>query len=194
MRWSVVTGLDVITEVISLIIPPYLVWQLQMKTAFKLRVISAFSFRILAIVFSILHMDAWINYSNSTPSPFTVVPVLIWQQTLLSYNLVSATIPNLKSFLQSLSTNWGIDWGYSSNAYGSHGEFEMSNMKRSGATTSRAESEAHSRHSRLPKFKTEILSTVRDQASVGSHDSQDLIIRKDMQWHIESQRTESAGH
>lgn len=145
------------------------------------------------IVFSILHLDAWIHYSNGRPSTFTVVPVLIWQQTLLSYNLVSATIPNLKSFLQSLSTNWGIDWGYSSNAYGSHGEYEMSNMKRSGASVSRTESETPSRISRLPKFKTEILSTVRDHGSVGSHDSQDLIIRKDTQWHIETQRAEAPG-
>ena len=144
------------------------------------------------IVFSILHMDAWIKYTNGEPSPFSIVPVLIWQQTLISYTLVSATIPNLKAFLQSLSTNWGIDWGYSSNAYGTNGTFEMSNMKRSGATASHTGSEVHyPSQTRPAKFTTTVNSTGRDQVSVGSHDSQDLIIRKDTQWVVESSRAES---
>ncbi|KAF2203202.1 hypothetical protein GQ43DRAFT_279254 [Delitschia confertaspora ATCC 74209] len=193
MRWSVVTGLDVITEVISLVIPPYLVWQLQMKTEFKLRVISAFSFRILVIVFSVLHLDAWIKYTNAPASPFTVVPTLIWQQTLLGYTLVSATIPNLKAFLQSLSTNWGIDWGYSSNAYGTNGTFEMSNMKRSAVGSHIEADIPFSRQPSKAKFRTEVKSTVRDHHSIGSHDSQDLIIRKDTHFVIETEEVDDDG-
>lgn len=47
MRWIIITALDIATEVILLFLPAYLVWQLQMKTAYKMRVIAAFCFRIL---------------------------------------------------------------------------------------------------------------------------------------------------
>jgi len=138
-------------------------------------------------------MTSWIKYTHAAPSPFNIIHVLVWQQTLLSYTLISATIPNLKAFLQSLSTNWGIDWGYSSNAYGTNGTFELSNIKRSGAGASHAGSEAHyPSQTRGAKFTTTVNSTGRDQVSVGSHDSQDLIIRKDTQWVVQSERAESS--
>ena len=41
------------TEVILLILPAYLVWQLQMKASYKLRVIAAFCFRFLYVMVAI---------------------------------------------------------------------------------------------------------------------------------------------
>ncbi|ORY09607.1 hypothetical protein BCR34DRAFT_589210 [Clohesyomyces aquaticus] len=202
LRWSIVTALDVITEVTTLLIPPYLVWQLQMRTSYKLRVVAAFCFRVAIIIFSTMHLNAWIKYTNGEPSPFLIVPVLIWQQTLLATSLITATIPNLKAFLQSLSTNWGIDWGYSTQPYG-QGTYEMGNVKRSGVTASRAESEIpYSPRSQVSgaKFKTEISTKARERPasvehnsshSIGSGGSQDLIIRKETQWAVESERAES---
>ncbi|KAF2261346.1 hypothetical protein CC78DRAFT_521904 [Lojkania enalia] len=197
MRWSIVTGLDVITEVVALILPPYLVWQLQMKSTYKLRVIAAFCFRAGTIVFSVIYLNSWVHYSNGAPSPFNILPVLIWQQVLLAWSLISATIPNLKAFLQSLSTNWGIDWGYTTHAYGTNGTFELSEIKRSTHTASRTESEApYAAEARTngTKFKTEVTTNEFDRGhrtengSVGSGGSQDLIIRKDTQVVVETHR------
>lgn len=49
IRWVVITALDIVTEVILLVLPVYLVWHLQMKPSYKMRVIAAFCFRILYI-------------------------------------------------------------------------------------------------------------------------------------------------
>jgi hypothetical protein len=43
---EIITGLDVATESILLFLPPYMVWQLQMRIENKLRVIAAFGFRL----------------------------------------------------------------------------------------------------------------------------------------------------
>ncbi|KAF2121707.1 hypothetical protein BDV96DRAFT_218452 [Lophiotrema nucula] len=202
-RWSIVTGLDVATEVIVLVLPPYLVWQLQMKTSYKLRVIAAFCFRILIIVFSVLYLNAWITYTNGPPSPFRVQPVLLWQQVWLSWSLISTTIPNLKAFLQSLSTNWGIDWGYSSNAYGTHagGAYELGYLKSNNRNSAfRAESDVpYSNQPRGANIKTEITTTIRERpmsgenGSIGSGGSQDLIIRKNTLVEVQSERAHSQG-
>ncbi|KAJ4294248.1 hypothetical protein N0V90_007938 [Kalmusia sp. IMI 367209] len=178
-RWGVITGLDIATELILLLLPAYLVWQLQMKTTYKLRVIAAFCFRILVIFFSIVHLKARINYTNMPPSPFNIVTTLIWHQTLLAWSLISTTIPNLKAFLQSLSANWGgADWGYTVKAYG-NGTFEMKNM---GSSSRPMASGAHTETitDMDRKYDAQIQTRqVGERSSLGSGGSQDMIIRKE---------------
>ena len=48
-RWSLVTALDVTSEGLTLILPSYMVWQVQMKVETKLRVIAAFCFRLVYV-------------------------------------------------------------------------------------------------------------------------------------------------
>ncbi|KAL1612384.1 hypothetical protein SLS60_000610 [Paraconiothyrium brasiliense] len=186
-RWIVITALDVVTEIILLVLPAFLVWQLQMKASYKLRVIAAFCFRILVIFFSIFHLGARIKYTdNAQPSPFNIVSTLTWHQTLLAWSLISTTIPNLKAFLHSLSANWGgADWGYTVKAYG-NGTFEMKNMgtdSRSRAMASGAGTEAATDMD--TKFETQIQTRqVGERSSLGSGGSQDMIIRKETVWTV----------
>ncbi|KAF9738730.1 hypothetical protein PMIN06_011150 [Paraphaeosphaeria minitans] len=185
-RWSVITALDIVTEVILLVLPAYLVWQLQMKTSYKLRIVAAFCFRILVIIFSILHLVARIKYTDSQPSPFNIVQPLIWHQTLLAWGLISATIPNLKAFLQSLSASWGgADWGYTVKAYG-NGTFEMKSMgtqPRSHAMASATGTENATEMDQ--KYETRIQTRrAGERSSLGSGGSQDMIIRKETVWTV----------
>ncbi|KAF1975933.1 hypothetical protein BU23DRAFT_456954 [Bimuria novae-zelandiae CBS 107.79] len=188
-RWSVITALDVVTEVILLLLPAYLVWQLQMKTSYKLRVIVAFCFRILVILFSIFHLTARIRYTDrGQPSPFNIVSTLIWHQTLLAWSLISTTIPNLKAFLQSLSANWGgADWGYTVKAYG-NGTFEMKNMGSSSRpTASGMASGAGTETATYMDHKYDAQIHTRqagERNSLGSSGSQDLIIHKETAWTV----------
>lgn len=46
-RWSIITALDIMTESFTLMLPSYLVWQVQMRVETKLRVIAAFGFRLV---------------------------------------------------------------------------------------------------------------------------------------------------
>lgn len=46
MRWSVIFGLDVLTEIMALAIPICILWPLRMKKGDKMKVITAFSLRV----------------------------------------------------------------------------------------------------------------------------------------------------
>ena len=59
------------------------------------------------IALSAVHLSSWISYSDGQPSPIAIVPTFVLQQALLAVSLISATIPNSKAFLQSLSASWG---------------------------------------------------------------------------------------
>jgi hypothetical protein len=139
------------------------------------------------IIFTIIHLSARIKYTdNPQPSPFNIVSTLIWHQTLLAWSLISATIPNLKAFLQSLSANWGgRDWGYTVKAYG-NGTFELKSMgtnTRSHAMASVVGTETATDQDQ--KFETQIQTRrVGERSSLGSGGSQDMIIRKETVWTV----------
>lgn len=130
------------------------------------------------IIFSGIHLHERVKYTKGAPSPFNIVPTLIWHQALLVWSLISATIPNLKAFLQSLSANWGgADWGYTVKAYG-NGTFEMKNMGSSRGMASGLHPEAITEMDR--KYQTQIETRqVGERSSLGSGGSQDMIIRKE---------------
>ena len=137
------------------------------------------------IIFTILHLIARIKYTdNGLPSPFNIVTTLIWHQTLLAWSLISATIPNLKAFLQSLSASWGgADWGYTNKAYG-NGTFEMRNMGSSSRpTASGAGIEQATDIDR--KYEAQVrMRQHGERSSLGSNGSQDMIIRKETVWTV----------
>ncbi|KZM28293.1 hypothetical protein ST47_g559 [Ascochyta rabiei] len=187
-RWSLVTALDVTTEIMTLVLPSYLVWQVQIGMKTKFRVIAAFCFRIAVVAMSAAHLNAWISYTNGPPSPLFVVPTIIWQHTLLATSLITATIPNLKAFLQSLSANWGeAGFGYTTKAYG-NGTFEMHNMNSSAPPAPQiAKGELHPSKGG-PGYSTQATTSAcvaGERSSLGSSESQDLIIRKETAWTVE---------
>ena len=141
-----------------------------------------------ALALCVVHLNVWTSYTKGAPSTFSIVPTLIWQQALLTTSLLTATIPNMKAFLQSLSASWGgAQFGYTTKAYG-NGTFEMHNVGSTVPPTSQdATNATHSGRS-LPGFKTHITTSGRpvgDRSSLGSGDSQDLIIRKETVFTVE---------
>ncbi|KAH7064015.1 hypothetical protein BKA63DRAFT_176967 [Paraphoma chrysanthemicola] len=190
-RWSIITGLDVATESILLFLPPYMVWQLQMRIENKLRVIAAFGFRLCVIVLSVLHLHAWISYTNGSPSPFSIARTLIYQQVLLTVSLITATIPNMKAFLQSLSARWGEADHRTYGNYGSGriygtGTYELKSMN---SKQPHQPEGAVKRPYTEPIFEADGHATTRgasDRCSIDSTSggSQDLIIRKETTWTV----------
>lgn len=61
-RWSIVTALDIGTEAVMLLLPPYLVWHLQMRVGNKLRVIAAFWFRLVFVMRSPVRLRPKTDY------------------------------------------------------------------------------------------------------------------------------------
>jgi hypothetical protein len=136
------------------------------------------------IVISALHLHAIVEYTSGPPSPFHIIQSLVLQQSLLAWSLVSATIPNLKAFLQSLSANWGgHEWGYSTN-YG-HGTIELNEINTQRTTASKRKSEVRFSVQESSNFDTQVYTSTGEGGSVASGGSQDLIIRKETVWTVE---------
>jgi len=134
LRLQVILILDIITECIIVTLPIIFLWALRMSRYKKCLVIFAFSFRLPLVplpplipntqanatlnslaAISLVDLLAVTRFLNSHPThPGTnlVCPV-VWQQILLGYSLMSATIPCLKSFIRGF-THGGV--GYLQNA------------------------------------------------------------------------------
>lgn len=118
------------------------------------------------------------------------------QQVQLCWSLISATIPNLKSFVKSFSSGFGIQLdptltqSYGSGRYGhSANGYELGSVNGKNGTQSRSANRSYNDiegHTALPQHMTNVtkVTSARDQESIDSTGSQDHIIRKDVQWRI----------
>ncbi|KZM19419.1 hypothetical protein ST47_g9361 [Ascochyta rabiei] len=107
LRWQVITGLDIATELAVLALPLQLVWNLQMSIKNKFVVIVAFWLRIPTLVFTILRDNATNNLSYTSDVSLTAAMVVVWQTIELSYSIAAATVAALKRFTESLNTGFG---------------------------------------------------------------------------------------
>lgn len=137
-----------------------------------------------------MHLNYLIRYTKGPPSPLLITHTLIWQQILLAVSLVTATIPNLKAFLQSLSARWGeADMGiYGVYGTGNYGTRTYELMSMSAARIRDAPKpvtkESILRVKASSEFNARVFAQQREvgeRDSVGSTsgESQDLIIRKE---------------
>lgn len=83
-----------------------------MSLYLKFQVFLAFAFRLPLIAFSAAHLSLFDQYIRSSSPLFDISGSLLLQQVMLTYSLISATIPNLKSFMKSLSTGLGVSFGF----------------------------------------------------------------------------------
>lgn len=132
-----------------------------------------------------------------------MVPTAAWQSVLLSYNLMSATIPSLKGFTQGFMTA-GVSLGYARDtttvgASGSHHTYEMRSLSKSKSRAAvspqeSAESQLHvtsvQRNPNRKSTKTTITPRGETQcqheesASIASHDSQQIMIKRE--WNVQT--------
>ncbi|KAF2265809.1 hypothetical protein CC78DRAFT_567379 [Lojkania enalia] len=145
-RWIVVVTIDVITEVSMVLLPLCFLWTLQMAASLKSRVVVAFAFRLPVAVFSAVFVHLFIK-DQDTPNPgVSISNALVWQQVAVSYSLISATIPTLKSFIKSFDTNFGMGEGSGSGPFtyaGGSGGHSHSSQARSGSHPSHLQSDSY---------------------------------------------------
>ena len=149
--------------------------------------------------FAVLHLHFVGDYVHAVDTSLAMVPALAWQQIELCWSLISASIPNLKSFMKSFSTGLGMEGDLTTrgndlhyNKSGSqHGHPLQSLRNRSvakgGPTTQSATDNFR------PDFG-EYSATVergnankepRDASSFTSGGSQDMIIQKDVKYNVQ---------
>lgn len=213
-RYKVVVITDAITDMILVITPVYLCWQLQMSVKLKLQVLAVFSFRLPLIGLAGYFLETWIHSLNSTNPGIRRTAPIVYQQIELYASLMAATIPCLKNFIRSFDTGSGLkaNLGSSGDDYlttsrANHTEsYKMSSMNRSQTGTLRVRMKGDSGEVRVnPKpcatgrddqearrvksFKDDLERHAKppaDRASLGS--SHGLVITREMQWEVTSER------
>ncbi|EHY58391.1 hypothetical protein HRR83_007243 [Exophiala dermatitidis] len=197
LRWQLITAFDVATECVLVLLSIFIVWPVQMAFYMKSQVVLAFAFRLPVAALSIVHLKFISEYAGSSNPGVAMATVLVIQQVQLCWTLIAATVPNLKSFVKSFSSGFGIQLdpdstrAYSSGRYAGSNQYEMGSVNANAGSKSRSanrsyndvETQTHMPHQE-PDDSTDSKPTTRDQASIDSAGSQDHIIRKDVQWNI----------
>ncbi|KAJ4561944.1 hypothetical protein HRR79_006813 [Exophiala dermatitidis] len=217
LRWQLITAFDVATECVLVLLSIFIVWPVQMAFYMKSQVVLAFAFRLPYVpghgsflyrgstsdkrsrvaALSIVHLKFISEYAGSSNPGVAMATVLVIQQVQLCWTLIAATVPNLKSFVKSFSSGFGIQLdpdstrAYSSGRYAGSNQYEMGSVNANAGSKSRSanrsyndvETQTHMPHQE-PDDSTDSKPTTRDQASIDSAGSQDHIIRKDVQWNI----------
>ncbi|ORY16827.1 hypothetical protein BCR34DRAFT_475937 [Clohesyomyces aquaticus] len=205
-RYQLVVITDALTDVLLVLVPAYLVWQLQMKNTLKLQVISAFAIRLPLIPLSILALSTYHNsLQSSNPGVDRTIPI-VYQQAELCWSLIAATLPCLQSFIRSFDTGSGAKVAYTTHAYGSSGygnggSFKMQTLSGNGSALrslngDNGDVKVSSKHHRgrgntTAQITTGTLSNKSghspEEVSITSHGSQEMIIRRDVQWEVRSE-------
>ncbi|USP80150.1 hypothetical protein yc1106_07424 [Curvularia clavata] len=105
------TAGDIFSEVAIILLPVLGLYGNKMDMEDKFIVMVAFSTRVPNIVFSIMYMLAYSDFAQNGQSAIQIVSTVAWQDTLLSYSLISATTPILKGFTQGFKTT-GLSLAY----------------------------------------------------------------------------------
>jgi hypothetical protein len=200
-RYLAVTITDAVTDILLTITPAYLCRQLNMKVWFKLQVLGIFALRLPLVILSAFFFRAWTrSLDHANPGVARTRP-LVYQQCQICYSIIVGTIPSLKAFLQSFDTGSGVKagFGYSSSQYGSGG----SGARRSRPVMSPGASDIPltriaNKPGKMPRTDDSVeigRESGREYGRSSSHDSdrrshtstQELFIRKDVEWEVTSE-------
>ncbi|KAI1612445.1 hypothetical protein EDD37DRAFT_647988 [Exophiala viscosa] len=199
LRWQLITAFDVATECILVLLSVFIVLPVQISFMLKCQVVAAFGFRLPLAALSIIHLKYISDYTTSKNPGIALVSALVLQQVELCWSLIAATIPNLKSFVKSFSSGFGIqlDPTLTQGAYGS-GRYKETNGYEMGSVPGQGNSKSRSANRSYNEIEHQDPITPlpqddkirRDQESIDSAGSQDHIIRKDVQWNVHYETTE----
>ncbi|KAH8809153.1 hypothetical protein F5884DRAFT_845384 [Xylogone sp. PMI_703] len=195
LRWQLISVFDIFFELALIAMTILLVWDLRTDTESKMSVIFAFSMRLPSIVL-IGYRLATFNSEGLTTNPgFLKARFIVWTQSELYYSIITATIPSIRPFINTLASSYGanITQPYTS---GSGNAFEYPSRThdyqlRNLRTPSKVDNNDY--QNRLwPQNKNESEIVVgntngsknnvggSDTISVDSVDSKRMIIRKDI--------------
>lgn len=120
-RYQAVAVTDALTDLALVIVPAVLCWHLQMPVKMKVQILVVFSFRLPVIVLTGLFIKSWTTSFSATNPGVARYPSIVYQQSQFCLSIIAATIPCLKSWLQSFDTGSGVkvNINTSGNGYGS---------------------------------------------------------------------------
>ncbi|KAG9632702.1 hypothetical protein KCU95_g15168, partial [Aureobasidium melanogenum] len=209
-RWSIVTTFDSLFEIAIFLLSIILVVPLQMTTEIKLSVVFAFSFRLVVAIFAIIHVYYVSQWSSASDPGIATVYSLLWQQIELGYALMAATIPTLRSFIRGYEKAMGWESSYyirnTAASRTATSTYHLSTMNKSRHEEERGDAmfglqrietcDREPLRPDRPNYRAQIygpgLDSVGENAprrtkSSSSGDSQEPIIRKDVEIQVSSE-------
>ena len=191
-------------------IPMWLISKNQIKASKKRIVVFVFSFRLIVAAFSIATMATYFQYTNGSKASIGAGATVAWQEVLLGFSLMSASIPCLKNFLfafmsTGLMTAYGTNNVTLSNSQGAsnyHRSMHRSHNQSMMDSQTHDEPQSRSVASRLRpewlEYKVDVRSHGREKkkrnnehnargenASVKSDGSEQMIIHRNVEVEIE---------
>lgn len=212
LRWQIISSFDIIFELAFVFLSVYLVWSLRTSKSNKTIVVVAFGFR-LPMIIAISYRLATFDINGLTKNPmFLEDEFIIWTQTELNYSVISAIIPSLRPFVKNLSTYYGQELGGRSGYTLENSEnYQLSNLgsvlrkdtqQQEGRVRedvdpddykfriwANEEGRGPKKHKNIGEGSSRLWKEsggeAADGLSVGSSDSQRMIIKKDTTWTIQ---------
>ncbi|KAH8602282.1 hypothetical protein B0O99DRAFT_648094 [Bisporella sp. PMI_857] len=195
LRWKVISAFDIGFELGLVALTVYLVYGLQASLETKLTVVFAFAMRLPMIVAIVYRLKTF-NADGLTSNPTLLQDrFIVWTQAELCYSIMAAITPSLRPFIKSLATNYGTKSasGYGT-AYGSSygnitddsmqpGSYQLTSFRPKGKGDE-YKYRVWSKSAKEPGTEQGGSSTRADNASVGSSESQRMIIKKDLTWEV----------
>lgn len=110
---------DILTDLFVTLLPAYVIWNVQIPFRKRVTVIAVFASRLVVPILAAVRLSTLPNYLNSTNNKsWEAVTPQSWTQVVMCVSIITACIPCLKPFLESLES----------------GFMDMSMAQRSGAT------------------------------------------------------------
>jgi hypothetical protein len=175
-------------------------WSIQTPFARKCQIVMAFSFRLPLVAVSAAHLAHCRTYPTASEPQFAVTNALLWQQVMIAWSLISATVPNLKNFLKYFSIGMGFPVAFDLTMSGNTDAYALQSLGRSRSATTSATAIAvkHTTHrvsrGRSSNWSSDRVSnpkrTVYDRDDVSGEGqspgagSQEMIINKEVAWNI----------
>ncbi|PVI00586.1 hypothetical protein DM02DRAFT_614240 [Periconia macrospinosa] len=199
-RLKAITIVDATSEIAMIFLPVVPLLRLQMPRKTKFLVMLAFSTRIPNVIFSILHFETYSDFIHHGDRGVAIATPVVWQNALLSYNFISATIPALKGFMRGFTTGgMGYTAGTISTLQGSGGNNSYNmrpvpKAKPKVPLVPEGYPESATRVTSVPLAPKNSSSRARGRStkgpsddnretrSIASHDSQKILIQRD--WEI----------
>ncbi|KAK1252114.1 hypothetical protein MKX08_003301 [Trichoderma sp. CBMAI-0020] len=136
IRWAVITAVDVSIEILTWMLIVQLSWTVNMSFVRKCQVAMVFSFRLLLVALSVCHLVYFYRYPTSAQPQFAIASSLLFQQVMIVWSLISATVPNMKNFLKSFSIGMGFPLPPDLSWYESNQSYQLQSLERQPRGTS----------------------------------------------------------
>jgi hypothetical protein len=98
-RWTLITLLDGISEIFVLAMPIWFISKNQLKASKKRIVVFVYMFRLIVLAFSVATTVVYFDFLRSGRNNIGIVSAVVWEEVLLSFSIISASFPCLRTFL-----------------------------------------------------------------------------------------------